>query len=548
MLSESSLNLIYLSFIICSIVTAFFFIKLNTVSSTEDDSRLNKLSVFLLTFALLFGTYIRFYCLDFGLPTPYHPDEWQKARLLRKMMERGTLNPNFHALPPLLLYLSWLMESVIDLLGFYPNRTMLRILLAGRAVNAICGSISIFLLYLIGKHLYSRFIGSLAAFFLAINPLHITNSRYMKEDALFLLFVLLTAYFVVRVVNEKKLSYLYLASFLAGIACGAKYTGCVTVVMILAVPWLIQDRIKIKPDIYFLKRTLFALVLMPIGLILTLPYTIGDYEALTDVINGFLKESKHAMEGHQGLIISAASQYWMYHFGRSVVPALGWLISFFSLAAIGVAIRNKEMKLLWVAGIVLLFYLPAEWAQSKPPPQPDRYIIACIPFLLLLCSVLIERVCRGRVVVLASLILALTLQPLYSTITLASEIKNDTRAQMTEWMRNNLPKKTKIITAGELTYLPKIPKGIKAKSLRKVISKDRLQILEQIRASGYQYIIATELTNPRFIVESELGAKRFASMKMMEDNFELVKEWSAPSGQNGFHNPVLKLFLITPTH
>lgn len=546
MLAEKTSNLLYLFFIACCIILPFLFFKKTSKNISEESDTKNKLSTALLIFALLFGVFIRFYGIDFGLPTPYHPDELQKARLVKNMMATGSLNPNFHALPPFLLYLSWGMEKVVSFFDFYPDNKIIRILFSGRLVNAFCGSFSILILFLIGRNLYGKFSGALAAFLLAISPLHVTNSRYMKEDALFLTFVLICAYFVIRVINEKKIYFLYLASFFAGIAFGAKYTGSVTIIMVLAVPWLVRDRLTIKPNLYFLKHTIFSLILLPVGLFLTLPYAIGDYEAFTDIINGLAKESKHAMRGHQGLAISAFSQYWMYHFSRSIIPGLGWIIVFSALFSLGLALKKKEVKSLWVFGIVLLFYLPAEWAQSKPPPQPDRYVIACLPFLILLATVLIEKTLSTKKLYLLISIIILSIQPLAKTIALATEIKHDTREQMTDWMRKSFPEGTKILIAGEKTYLPVIPRKFRTKSLRKVRSKDRAKIIEEIKSSGYQYLLITNLTNPRFKVEAQNESRKAKTLRMIEANFILIKEINSQQGPNGFHNPALKLYQIKP--
>ncbi len=544
MLSEKTSNLLYLLFIACSVLFPFILLRKTNKNITENTNIKNKLSIALFVFALLFGVFIRFYGIDFGLPLPYHPDELHKARLVKNMMLSGSLNPDFHALPPLLLYLSWGLEKIVNFLGFYPENKIIRILLAGRIVNALCGSFSILILFLIGKNLYGRFSGALSAFLLAISPLHVTNSRYMKEDVLFLTFVLICAYFVSRVINEKKIYFLYLATFFAGIAFGAKYTGAVTVIMVFAVPWLVQDRLELKPDFYYLKHTIFSLILLPLGIFLTLPYAIGDYEAFTDILHGIARESKHAMSGHLGLAISAVSQFWMYHFSRSIIPGLGWAIVSSALISLGLALKKKDFKLLWIFGIVILFYLPAEWAKSKPPPQPDRYIIACIPFLILMSAVLIEKTLSSIKFYLFIAIIILSLGPLSKTIALATEIKYDTRAQMTDWMRSNLEPGTKILIAGGTTYLPKIPSNFSTRSLKKVLSKDRSQMINQIKSSGFDYLLITDLTNPRFKIQQKKISRKTKTLKIIAENFELIKEINSTYGPNGFHNPQLKLYKL----
>lgn len=502
---------------------------------------------------LLIGGAIRFYGLDFGLPEAYHPDELRKAHSLHKMKLRHTLNPNFNLHPPLLLYLSWGVSKIVYYLGFYPESGIVRNMFAGRIVSAIAGTASIYLVYLVGRQLSSRATGLIAAMLLAVTPLHVTNSRYMKEDTLFLFFVLACTLAILKCAKERKATYLYLGGFLAGLAFGSKYTGLVSVAIVLSAPWLISQRLSLKPDMHLLKHLVPALVLMPIGFLLTVPYVMADPHQLVYLVGGFGKESRHAMGGHMGLSIDPWSQLWMYHFSRSLIPGLTLAPVIIALVGIGICFRRFETKGLFLVGLLLLFYLPAEWARSKPPPQPDRYVLACVPFLALLvgeCLSSLRRIMttRGLQWVAISMIVAL---PFFRTLQLATEVRLDTRKQMTRWLAENLPAGSKILTAGGTVYLARVPLKFRSKTLRSVIQKDQEAIKQdksvlvaKLRESQYDYLLTSSFTANRFSAGDERSLAAKTTMEEISKNFRLAKEAVPRYGSYGFHNPTLRLFSL----
>ena len=507
----------------------------------------------LLLFAIVLGAALRFYGLQFGLPQPFHPDELQKAHFLNQMMRSGTVNPHFSLQPPLLLYFSWGMSIVLKFLGFFPEDAIARNLLAGRTVNALFGIASLPLLYACGRRLFnSELTGAVAALFLAVAPLHVTNSRYMKEDVIFLTFVLACLLALLKAVDTKRLGYLYLAGLLAGISVGSKYTGIVSIALILGSPWLLSPEMKLVPAWRWLGHALLAALLMPIGFLLTVPYAILDPDQLAFMFEGFRNESHHAMNGHMGLKVSAGSQLWMFHFSRSIIPGFGLIPTVIGLFGCGLAIWRWQSRGLFVVALVLLFYLPAEWALSKPPPQPDRYVLACVPFLALLTAefiVTLTAAYRGRSPVVQPLLLVLIAAafPLFQTIAYASEIRDDTRLLMRSWIAQNVPAGKRVILMGGSTYLPRVPLSIESTPARKVIGRSKVDVIRRLRESGYDYLLITSPSPKRFSIrmEERAGGSRSGvrqALQEIEASFPVVQEYAPKFGTYGFHNPTLRLF------
>jgi hypothetical protein len=155
-----------------------------------------------------------------------------------------------------------------------------------------------------------------------------------------------------------------------------------TAAIVVATPWMSSRRFNylLKPDFSQFGPTLLALALGPIAFFAGSPYVVLNSAMF---IRQFNNEKLHMLTGHHKIIVDPWSQFWMYHFSNSVVPGMTILVAIAALFGFGVFIKNWRTPGLFVIACVLLFYLPAEWVNAKPPPQPERYILPCIPFMCL---------------------------------------------------------------------------------------------------------------------------------------------------------------------
>ncbi|MCO6430953.1 MAG: glycosyltransferase family 39 protein, partial [Deltaproteobacteria bacterium] len=295
---------------------------------------------------------LRLYEIGFGLPLNYHPDEVPKVNAVMRMYSSGTLNPEYFLHPSLLLYSTYAMNLLLQL--FLPDTQFQDSLnLAGRMVSVISGTLSVYLVYLIGRTIFSNLSGILGAVFLAAAPLHVTCSRYLKEDALLVFMILWATYLVVKSVEEDRPRLLLLAGLVAGLSASSKYSGLLTAAAVAAAPWLRSK--SLLPDRAWIKPALLALLLFPVGFIAASPYSIID---ITTFIEDFSYEKRHMEKGHAS-VIDAWSQYWTYYYSRVLGPGIGWPVLAVGTLMFGVAAWARAPKLLFVAGAVLLFYLPA---------------------------------------------------------------------------------------------------------------------------------------------------------------------------------------------
>ncbi|MBX7138663.1 MAG: glycosyltransferase family 39 protein [Oligoflexia bacterium] len=517
--------------------------KTHTISSLSVRRGIPDASPFWSICALLavgIGGALRFYGLNFGLPANYHPDEVPKINAIMGMLARDELNPRYFLHPSLLLYSTMFLNKFLHAVGVFQGDFRESAFLAGRMVSALAGTASIGLLFLIGRLLFSPASGAMAAACLAVFPLHVTCSRYMKEDALLLCFVLCCLYFVIRAVERNSVRSLLCAGLVAGVAAGSKYSGALCMAFVMLAPWFKSGRID--PDFRFLKALIPALCLGLLGFACTTPYAFLDTPAF---LQGIRTERSHMLKGHTETI-DAWSQAWSYHFGRSLIGGMSPAALMIGVAGMGLLALRRRKEDLLVVFLILLFYLPAEWVKAKPAPQPERYILPCLPFLALAAAELCRAVAASRARLLGlPLFLAALLFPAYRSLALASEIVPDTRDLAASWMRANLPSGARIYLDWE-PYVPRFDD-----KFFEVVNDPKKRIMpllgvEQLRRSGVDYLVLSSLMYDRFF--SQPGRK-YALRRLYEQvfrKFPVVAEFAPRHGTYGFNNPVITVFALKP--
>lgn len=490
--------------------------------------------------AVPLGAALRLYGIRFGLPSNFHPDEVPKVNAIMRMVDGKTLDPQYFLHPSLLLYLTYGMNKVLHLCGIEGSFRDTAFL-AGRLVSASAGIVSIALTYLIGKRLFSQATGGLAALLLAVFPLHVTCSRYLKEDAL-LTFVVLSCVLVTIVsVQTHRRALLLVAGLLAGCTAGTKYSGILMAVMPASAPWIASR--SIKPDRSWLLWACAAVLIAPLGFLATTPYSILNSAKF---LNDFRAESQHMQNGHT-VTITAWSQLWMYHFWRSIVPGVSWCVAAVGCVAFGYLLRRGRLEDLIAIGVALLFYLPAEYVKAKPAPQPERYILPCLPFLAMGVAELLRALSGYRRQALRAVVpvcaVILVVSPLLKSVQLASEITNDTRDQLAVWMKEHLPKGSKVLMDWK-PYCPNFQgEHFEVEHIPRAHIIQKLDVAA-LRRSGADYLVVSSLFYNRYFSQPESEPVLRQRFREVFQRVPVITQFSAPSGSYGFHNPTLTLFSL----
>jgi uncharacterized membrane protein len=175
--------------------------------------------------------------LSYGLPAVYNPDE--VAIMSRALsFAKGTLNPHNFLYPTFYFYVlfAWVGAYLALLLAtgrigsiaaardlYFTDPT--GIYLAGRALSAVSGAVTVLALHAFARRVTDGRTAAAAAVFLAVAPLHVRDSHYVKHDVFATLLVVLAMMAIARVwPNPPARGGGRREVLMAGAACGVAFS------------------------------------------------------------------------------------------------------------------------------------------------------------------------------------------------------------------------------------------------------------------------------------------------------------------------------------
>ncbi len=289
---------------------------------------------------LLLATILRFYALDRAdvltdeasvsfrsigyfdwLATPYQttPLEWLSSRPTWTYL-------SFHDHPPFSFLLQFLQFKITGVS-----------ILTMRFWPALYGVLSVWLVYLIGRRLFSNSLGLLAAGLLAVNNLHIWISRLALQESLVVLLILTSFYWWLKFLENRK--YFYWLGLFIGLSLLAKLTA------IILLPIIFGYLIFWRKDILRWREFYWAVI---IALAVWSPYW---------VYNIILYQNFGHFDFQLSWLLGQPVEAWQQRPGRTEVPNKSSALFFifgglkYSLSPIFFWLVNLSL----VAGIIKLF-------------------------------------------------------------------------------------------------------------------------------------------------------------------------------------------------
>lgn len=139
--------------------------------------------------------------------------------------------------------------------------------LVGRLFAVAVGLGTVYLTYLIGKTLYGRLPGALAAAVLAVVPYHVVVSRQLLLDGPMVFFSTLTMYMLARFGKSQKSAWLYASGVTMGLTFLTKETG----IILLGAVFVF---LALSPDVRIRMRDLILAVILLIVVSVPFPLSI----------------------------------------------------------------------------------------------------------------------------------------------------------------------------------------------------------------------------------------------------------------------------------
>ena len=233
----------------------------------------NKIFVILGTIALI-SIIVKLYSTNFDLPI--YSDNFDIA-----MRSFAHLGGNFDVSPNRNFGLSLLQSPFLLLTNsnnFLDYSSIIRLFGIGVSTT------SIFVMYILARKFFSEKYSLVAASLFAFSPQLNQSAGLGETEALFLLSLMCSLYFILRQTNDKLI---FLSFVFAGIAYTIRPMGMIMIIILLII-YLINFRKNLKPSKFVFCIFLFVLIILPISLVRYDQY--GDPLFYGDVSKGFVTD------------------------------------------------------------------------------------------------------------------------------------------------------------------------------------------------------------------------------------------------------------------
>jgi 4-amino-4-deoxy-L-arabinose transferase-like glycosyltransferase len=400
---------------------------------------------------LALAAWLRLRGIGWGLPYSYQDPDERVVLAHAFRMSQGHLDPGFFLYPSLLFEV---IGGIIRLvaLAYAPHGLSLTSTVAfvtdptpyyliGRGVAAVCGVVSVYLVYRLGHEAYSRPVGLVAAAFLAVVPLAVRYSHQAVTDMPATMLGLLALLLFLRAARRRDARTLAIAAVVAGLATGTKYNLGMLIVPGLVACWYVWRDEPLRRWLRALPRRSLGRLVAPMLLayLLSTPFTLLDpHHFVTD----FARQNRIVASGWLGFE-HVHDGYW-YNLSVNLVSSLGIVLLALGIAGLVLALVRRRPADVMLASFTLVYYLyVSSWHELM-----DRYLLPIVPLLVVfavrLCVDLagVQLVRRRLVVAVAAgaLLVGAVASPARASIAYSQSLHGtDVRSVAKAWLERHLP-------------------------------------------------------------------------------------------------------------
>ena len=384
---------------------------------------------------------------------------------------------------------------------------MAKIYLVGRSLSALLATMSVYLIYLIGKRMRGEGHGLLSAIIMAITPVFVINAHFLVPDVTMVFFVTLSFSFLVRTLESDRMKYYILFGIASGLAGSSKYPGGL-IIFVLPLSFLIRDYSKQSLKKIRERSTINKLLLAFLSALLTFvilnPYMFFYSEKTGQVVNIYIQVYGHIAQDLLSTLFNFANlTRWGLSWPLLIISVLG-LILFICQGK-----KSEKLAVIWIALYSLFFALAKQ--------QMVRYILPIVPFLALASAFSILPIYRWLkekslhlmlYLFTCMIIISLGWSFLY-TVAFENIMSGEIRTEAGRWISKNIPENSKIGMVRDPWQfeMPPLNKG-----------KYRLVIInnaEQLAEKECSYFIISDFQQSR-MKETLLSHNFYIKMKEFE--------------------------------
>ena len=479
---------------------------------------------------------LRVYGLRYGLPAVYNPDE--VAIMSRALaFAKGDLNPHNFLYPSFYFYVLFAWEGLTAVLAvatravdsfaafqreFFVDPT--RVFVAGRLLSALLGTATVIATGLLGARLPLHIVGPIAALLLAVAPLHVLNSHYVKHDVPVTFLIVLAYLAYDRLWNRDcALKPLVIAAAITGAAFSTHYYA-----IFLAIPLAWSAARGAGGTVDALKRIAIAALVSAAVFFLLSPFILVEPgTALRDIRANREIVVDRAVEdlGYLG----AAARY----AGMLLFDTVGWPAAVLALAGVSIGLQRDRARTLWLLAfpVPFLLFICATYPAT-------RYLVPQVPFMALFAALAVVEIWRHRkfanvgTVLLAVAFVGATLE----SVNIGGFLQQtDTRTLALEFITSRIPPGATILSQPYSVPLEPTADALReavARTGREMPLKTRLQLERNPYPSpAYRVLLmgqgldADKLYMP---VAQLGGSDPIAALKREHVAFVVLKRYNSP--------------------
>lgn len=403
---------------------------------------------------LLLSLASNLYGIKYGLPYVYDPDEptWVSAAI--GILSNRDLNPHEFGHPgSTTIYLLAILYGIIYIIGLISGkfespqdfRTLYHqdptlVYLSGRLLTVVFSLALVLLLILIIKKIYNRPIALLAGFFLAINPLFVHYSKFIRTDIQATFWILLTFWFCLNILESHRIRDYIFAGLFSGIAIATKYPALIIVFSII-LAHILNNRQIFKSSKLLLLSGLASIC----GLFISAPFLFIDITtALADIIN-------EARPEHLSATSSGFLSSFLWYIKSPLANSFTWVGLILAVFGIYLIIKNRKIDALLALSFTILFLVFI----SSLSLRWDRWVIPVIPFIAMFCAVgfvsVVNRINQKTNLLISCVVFSFLLLSIAIPLIRANMLDSGsmagkhTRTQAAEWMNSNIPPGSRVL-------------------------------------------------------------------------------------------------------
>lgn len=325
---------------------------------------------------LLVALALRIYGIDFGLPLHYHIDETRVMDRVMRMVTSGDPNPHFFHYPSFIFYflsgvvaayyglhyllfaLSRMAHGGFPSLGEFKNHFAAdesSLYLLGRLSIALFGVLTVLLVYFLVKELVSRRAALFSSLALAIAPLHVLESHYIKQEVpmtFFMLLALVIGFLGARI-SWKWTS--WAVGLASGVAASVKYNG---ILALTITPLVFRENGKLRRANFFGRAPLLTLLLALLSFLAFSPFALLDFSQFrTDLAYEMLHVAERGQHGFDLDGDGIVYHRFLYQLLAAFPFSLGIPLYLAGCAGTGLAIARREKTFLWIFFFAVPYFL-----------------------------------------------------------------------------------------------------------------------------------------------------------------------------------------------